>query len=209
MLDSIFKEIERVWNLINEGRVSKLKEALKLIKIIEKKGDLKSEERLVCIHLRELVTLGLWRSEEAFRIGEQLHQESKILNKPLFSIDAIYLKFVASYIYGMWYLVVKDIENCENLLKSATDEPKSEIEPREATFYFMEGYLHHFKHEFDLALKLHKKSFAIFKRYKNYSFMLPSCFEILGEIYEGKGELDLALNSHKKGLELSQGKTFL
>jgi tetratricopeptide (TPR) repeat protein len=206
MSESITVEIERVWDLLNEGKVSKLKKAIKFINKLEKKENLNQEEKLTCMYLRGLAELGLWRLEEVIRIGEQLEKESKILNRPLFSIDALYLKFISLYVYAMWPYLVKDIENCETLLKSITQETQSEIEPREATFYFLNGYLHHFKSEFDLALEFQKKSLAIIEKYKNYSFMLPGCFEILGEIYEGKGELDLALNFHKKALELTEGK---
>jgi tetratricopeptide (TPR) repeat protein len=205
---SMLNEIERLWDLLNSQKVSKFKKALRMIKKITKNDDLKLDEKLLCIYLKGSFLLALLRLEDAFNIGDQLYQESKLSNKPLYSIDAIFLKFCASYGYGMWFLVVKDIENCENLLNSGTHEPKSENETREAKYYFMKGYIHHFKHEFDLALELEKKSLAIFEKYRNYTFMLPPCLGILGEIYEGKGELDLALNSHKKSLELSKETSF-
>ncbi|MHA2088083.1 MAG: tetratricopeptide repeat protein, partial [Promethearchaeota archaeon] len=209
MSKSISLEIERAWDLLNEGKVSKLKETLKLIDEIENIENLKPEEKLTCSYLKGLAMMGLYRLEESIRIGEQLDKESKVLNKPLFSIDALYLKFCALYTYGMWPFIVEDINNCEMLLKSVTQEPTSETEPREATFYYLKGYLHNFKGEFDLAIELQKKSLAIYERYSHYSFMIPNCLEIMGEIYEGKGELEMALNSHKNALELSEGKNML
>ncbi len=95
------------------------------------------------------------------------------------------------------------------MLKLASQELLSEIEPRKALYYYIKGHLHTTQRDNDQALEYHKQSLAILERYRMYSFLLPFLLNLMGLEYEDKGALDLAMDSHKRSLKLSNRSSLI
>jgi tetratricopeptide (TPR) repeat protein len=208
----IVEELKQGFELLNEGKVE---EALPLITSFEKKEDISPEERLKCQILKGILFYHLGRFDEALKIGKLAYQESLRLEKPLLSIDAIFLEFKVvnntggKEIDGVWVeygeMLFQYIRNIEKILKSPLKEDPSEIEQREAFLNYIRGYVYSNEGELDLALKSLQKSLVILERYKLWSYLLPHNLVRIGLVYSGKGELELALKFYRRSLEISKG----
>lgn len=199
MTDSISKEIKQGWQLFNEW---KEEEALRLIINIEKKDDLTPEEKLECQCLRGRLVHFLGRFGEALRIGELIYQESKTLKKPLFAIDGIHIKFYALWILGKLHESWELVESCEDLLKSAHQEPSPEIELREAFVNSMKGIFFSWEMDLDHALESFEKCLYVYEHHPKFGFFIPHILNVIGSAYDLKGELEKSLKYHKKSLKL-------
>ncbi|MCP6719480.1 MAG: hypothetical protein KJI71_04630 [Patescibacteria group bacterium] len=206
MPSSVSHKIEKGYQHLNEG---KIEEALQLVVEIENGQSLTPDENLQNQLLKGAALTYMGRIEEAFKIGEQASQESKILNKPTQSFDAVFLKFGTLLILGRVSESWEDVKFCENLLKTNYEWIPSELEQCKATFSYMNGYFHYLNGEYDLAINYLIKSLAFIENSYKYSFMVPSLLTIIGDVYLRKGELESALQSHKKVLKLSKGGSFL
>lgn len=202
MTDSILEEIERGWQLLNEGRE---RDALNLIIEIEKEKNLKPTPKLRCQILKGLIFFLLGKFEEALEIGRQTFKESINLKKPLLSIDATYVKWGALYLMERATETWEDIKYCEELINSPLHGTDSEIEQAKALFFYMRGYYHYWQGEYDGALEYHEKSLEIFSKHNRYGFLKPHVLMVIGHSYGIKGELDKALEYHKKSLECIKG----
>ncbi|MHA2036252.1 MAG: tetratricopeptide repeat protein [Promethearchaeota archaeon] len=209
---SIHPELERVWNLFNEG---KLEEALQLLIEFEKLGDLNPEDKHYDRFLKSLLFFRMARFQESLKIAEQDYQESKNQQKHLFLIDSILSKF-----FTLFFLkdrgspsvknseIRKDVEESTKLLKSVTQDPSNEVELREGFLFLMRGFMFYWENKLDQAIKLFKKSLAISEKYDTFGFDLNrSNLYVLGVSYAQKGELDLALDYLKESLDLYKGST--
>lgn len=203
MTNLILDEIERGWELFNEG---KLENALYFVQEIEKKEELTQEMNLRFQVLKGMIILNLGRFEEALKIAEKAIRESKKLEKPVLLIESLFIKFGVSYflpIYRTPQLWI-EINNSEKFLKTFSNEPSVEIEQGKFSLNIMNSWFNWYLGELDLALELLNECLEIFKRYKRYSYSLFLIFLLYGHIYENKGELELALKSLKKCLEHSK-----
>ena len=103
----------------------------------------------------------------------------------------------------------EDVVSCEKLLKSASQEPPYEVKLREGFLLFMKGYFHYWEQNYDKAIKHHKKSLVIIKKYELVLSIVPHNLNIIGGSYTAKGELDLALKYNKESLALFKGSSLL
>jgi tetratricopeptide (TPR) repeat protein len=208
----IVEELKRGFELLNEGKVE---EALQFVTIFERKEELAPEERLKSQIFKGILFYHLGRFGDAFRIGELAYQESLRLEKPLLSIDAIFLEFKivnstgGKRIAGKWVeygqILFQSVKNIEKILKSSLKEDSSEIEQREAFLNYIRGYLYSNNGELDHALKSLQKSLEILERYNQWFYLLPHNLLRIGLVYSGKGELELALQFYRRSLEVSKG----
>ena len=67
----IHTELERVINLLNEG---KIEEALQLITNFEKLEDLNPEDKHYCRFIKGIIFHNMGRFQESFRLAEQDYQ---------------------------------------------------------------------------------------------------------------------------------------
>ena len=209
MPDSIPKEVGRGWELLKEGAenpkqiLSKNKEALQLVIDFEKREDLKPYENLRCLLLKAYVTFSLGETEEALKIIEKGYQESVKVKKPLFILDFLYAKVIASYWSGR-PIVQEDLETMENLLKSASHKPHADVEEREAGIIHVKAAVNLFEGNYDLAVEFMERTLEICERlnYRAYLYHLKNVIIAnLGAIYDLKGEFDLALQYMKQHIE--------
>ena len=96
MPDLALDEIERGWQLLNEGKDN---EVLQLIKILEKNEVLTPEESLKIQILKGNLFFLLGNYQESLKISKIVYNESMRINKPLLSIDAIYIEWVTLFIF--------------------------------------------------------------------------------------------------------------
>jgi len=206
MLSSISQKIEKGYQYLNEGNIE---EAFQLVVKTENQEDLTPEESLEIHILKGAILFYMGRLEEAFKIGEQSLQKSKILNKPSQSIEAIFLKFGTFVILGKASDSWEDVKFCENLLKTNYEWTPSELEQSKATLSYMKGFLHYRKGEYNPALKYLIKSLAFIENSLRHSLLTPSLLTIIGDIYHRKGELEKARQSHERVLKLSKVRSYL
>ncbi|MFX0027919.1 MAG: tetratricopeptide repeat protein, partial [Candidatus Hermodarchaeota archaeon] len=199
---SVPEEIYRAYSLLNEGREE---EAWQLIKNREKIEHLKPEQKHLYRMFKGSVLFLTGRLQESLKLGEKLYQENKSQKNTLNAIDALLLKSFNLFMLGRIAEMGENAMLCETMLKSVLQEPKSEIEWREAMISHLNGYYLHNIGEIDKALKELKKCLKFVEKYDTLSVMLPILLSALGWVYTGKGELDLALKFHKKSLDHSKG----
>ncbi|MHA2391536.1 MAG: tetratricopeptide repeat protein, partial [Promethearchaeota archaeon] len=195
---SMGKEIEGAYDLMLEGEFDKV---FQVLADFEKLTDINPDDKHYYRFLKVIMILIEGRIQESLKIVEEDYQECKSRNKSLFLIDAILLKFSLFMLINRFREIWEDVEYCEILLKSISNESPSEVRLREGFFYYMKGYLHYWVQEFDQAIELHRKSLTIIDE---YNIALPFRFyilNVLGLSYTEKGELDLALEFHKKALD--------
>ncbi|MFW9785226.1 MAG: hypothetical protein ACFFFB_23300 [Candidatus Heimdallarchaeota archaeon] len=92
MPNSIDEKLEKAWDFLNKG---KLEEALKLVSEIEEKDDLAPEDKLEILSLKGIIYFFLGKFVELLNIAKYLSKESTRLNKPLYLVESIVLKFGA------------------------------------------------------------------------------------------------------------------
>ena len=188
------KELERGWNLFNEGKDQK---ALESLANLEKVEDLNPDDQHYCRFLKGTIFYHIGRLPESLKIAAEDHQESRNQNKPLFLIDSIFLKWIIMLLLGRALKLWEDVVLCEKLLQSASQEPSYEVKLREGIFHYMKGYYCFWERKYDKAIENHKKSLVIFKNYDLSLSMIPHNLNVLGGSYTAKGELDLALKYNK------------
>jgi len=206
MLISIHKELERGLNLLNEG---KEEEALQLITNFENVEDLSPDDRHYYRALKAFILYYMGRLQESLKLVAENYQESINQNKSLFLIDSIFLKWNIMLMLGRGPKLWEDVVSCEKLLKSASQEPPYEVKLREGFLLFMKGYFHYWEQNYDKAIKHHKKSLVIIKKYELVLSIVPHNLNIIGGSYTAKGELDLALKYNKESLALFKGSSLL
>ncbi len=203
MPDLALDEIERGWKLLNEGKDN---EVFQLIKILEKNEDLTPEERLKIQILKGNLFYLLGKYQESLNISKIVYNESIRLNKPLLSIDAIYIEWVTLFIFlGTHLETWEQITDCENLLKTAVKEPRSEIEQKEGLVNFMKGYFNFWERNYDLSLEYLNKALSTFEHHSKLNFSVTYVLAAIAGCHYGRGELDLTLNFAKEAIEKSVG----
>ncbi|MHA2088607.1 MAG: hypothetical protein ACW972_10045, partial [Promethearchaeota archaeon] len=203
MPDLALDEIERGWQLLNEGKDN---EVFQLIKILEKNEDLTPEERLKIQILKGNLFYLLGKIEVSLNISKSAYDEGMRLNKPLLSIDAIYIEWVLLFVFlGRASETWEHVKDGENLLKSILNEPLAEIEQREGLVNFMTGYFNFWEGYFDLSLEYLNSALSIFEQHSKLHFSITYVLAAIAACHFGRGELDLTLNYANKALEMSVG----
>ncbi len=203
MPDLALDEIELGWQLLNEGKDD---EVLQLIKNLEKKENFTEEEKLKIKILKGHLSYLLGKYQESLNISKDVYSESVSLNKPLFTIDAIYIEWVTLFIFhGTVLETWEQITNCETLLNTALKDPPTEIEQREGLMNFMKGYFNFWEGNFDKSLEYLNKALSIFERYDKLHFSITYVLAAIAACHFGRGEIDLTLNFAKKAIERSVG----
>jgi tetratricopeptide (TPR) repeat protein len=202
--DSIYKEIENGWDLLNKG---KEEEAFQIIIKIEKEKNVTQDELLRREILKSFLLFFAGRFEETLSLAEKVYQESVKHKKSLLTIDILFIKWLALIQRGQDDESRKDILYIENLLKSPLRETHQNIKHREAYLYFMKAHFFDVEGTRDPAIDAYKKSLSICEPYSRLSFLLPRVLMRLGGAYYFKGELKRALKAHKKSLECSKGNS--
>lgn len=202
MTGLIEDKIEQCWELLLEG---KLEEVLQIVNEYEKNEDLDPIEKLRFLNLKGTILSIMGKFERVIEIATYIYKEGVKWGKTLISIESVVLlKFGALFIRGKQYQVWKEIESCENLLKSAPQESSSEIEQAEALLSFMKGYFYSWEGEWDQAIENLKKSLPFFEPPSRYSYCLAAVLNIMGPAYLFKGELDKSLKYLMKSLEATK-----
>jgi tetratricopeptide (TPR) repeat protein len=210
MTDSISKEIDRGWELLNEG---KEEEALQLILEIENIPNLTPAQELRYNILKGLLYFFLGRFEEALEIAKHSHEESLKLKDPLLLIDSYLVKWVNLIQLEEFknpqrlQESMEDLEHCKRLLISKMDESSSEVEQREAILNYIEGWFSNTYGELDKALDLLSNSLSICKRNDRLVFLIPRILMVLGATYGNKGDVNNASVHYKRSLELLKGSS--
>ncbi|MHA2339551.1 MAG: tetratricopeptide repeat protein [Candidatus Hodarchaeales archaeon] len=203
MITSIPDEIERAWQVFNEGEAET---ALQIITKLEKQEDISQEDHLKCQIAEGIINYYLGNFEKTINLSNLTYQESLKLDKPLLSIDAIFNKWLAQFWVARLDLNSGStlIKDCENMLKSASEEPIAKIKQREAKIYFLKGVIYiYMTCEYDLALINFRKSLEIFERHHTQLYLLVLSLLFIGEAYSFIGELKKGLKYQKRSLELS------
>ncbi|MHA2039140.1 MAG: tetratricopeptide repeat protein, partial [Promethearchaeota archaeon] len=206
MSDKIEKVLERGFRLLIEG---KFEEALQLIDDFKEKMNLTPTEELRLKIFKRGVKLNQGEFVKSISMGEQLHQESQKLGKPLLSIESLWIKFFALFPLGRSQEFSKDLETCEILLQSAAQEPFPEFEEGEARVSFIKGLFYWWEQKYDLAIEHQKKSLIIFEKILQFANIVPLSLGIIGLAHQAKGELDEALKYFLRSLDLSKGQDLL
>ena len=207
MPDLALDEIERGWQLLNEGKDN---EVLQLIKILEKNEVLTPEESLKIQILKGNLFFLLGNYQESLKISKIVYNESMRINKPLLSIDAIYIEWVTLFIFlGTHLETWEQITNCDNLLKAAVKETHSEFEQKEGLVNFMKGYFNFWERNYDLSLEYLNKALSTFEHHSKLHFTVTFVLTGIAGCHYGRGELDLTLNFAKKAIEKSVGNNIV
>jgi len=213
MTDSFPKEIERGWELLKEAeeqssqssQISKTHESLQLMIDFEKCEDIKPGDRLRCQFLKSFIFFILGKPEEGLKIIDLAYEESIKIKKYLLSIDLIIVRRSCLGYPDKYEDLWGEIETMEDLLKSSSPEPYSEVEKREAEIYHMKATYYNMEGNLDLATEFYDKAREICNRYRHFLYFLnKAIIGFLGEIYSRKGELDKALLYQKQSLELTR-----
>jgi tetratricopeptide (TPR) repeat protein len=203
MSDLALNEIERGWDLLNEGKDD---EVLQLINNLEKNDNLTPEEELKIQILKGHLFYLFGKFEESLNISRDVYNESARINKLLLSIDAIYIEWVVLFLFlGRPFESWDRITDCKNLLKTAEKELQKEIEQREGLVCFMIGYFNLWEGNFDQSLEYLNKALSVFEQHSKLHFSVTYVSAAIAACHYGRGELDLTLNFAKKALETSVG----
>ncbi|MHA2267915.1 MAG: tetratricopeptide repeat protein [Promethearchaeota archaeon] len=206
MFDGVHKEIIRASQLFNDG---KEEESLLVLKKLQEKGELNSRDKHYYLFFKGYNNYFLGRLQEVFKIANQLYEDSSNSKNLLFLTDAILLKFSLMYVQGRIVQFKDEIETCKNLLKSAPQEPLSEVEMRKAFYYFMSGYSFFIEGEYDSAIEHLKKSIKLIEQYSEMPFRSAHVYDLLGSSYSEKGELDNALKFHEESMKNIKGSSVI
>ncbi|MFW9942217.1 MAG: hypothetical protein ACFFFT_14355 [Candidatus Thorarchaeota archaeon] len=198
MLNSVFKELSLVKELINEG---KFEEALQHVKVIEKKKNLNSEETLRTLSYKGRIFDYLGHRENALKIFEDLYQKSQEMNMSFYTLDALSLKMsIFPFITQVEF--VKTLEQYKTLFNSIPRDDSLEYQKREAFFKFFLGEINFFKGNYDLALDDLNKSLVLFKKFDPHSITILRILVYIAYCYLVKGEVTITLEYCEKVLSL-------
>ncbi len=176
---------------LEESFKEKKEELLQKIEELQNNRDLSIKDNLVCEGVKARTYLSMGSFGDAMRIVNELYEKAKTNNIPLSQIDALSLKFYIKWVLGdlnypeLWKL----IEESENLLNDASQEPKEDIEFRSSNIDFQKACIYRNIGDIDLALEYCITSLDACKKDRRLASMLPTVLMELGKIYYVKGEL--------------------
>jgi len=199
MSNSVSEKLALVKNLINEF---KLEDALQLVKDIEQKNNLTSEEMLRNQAFKVRIHYYLGQYERALNFIEELYQKSQEMKLPLFSLDALFIKeWILRFQvrFENWHEIFKQHEE---LFNSIPRDESLEYQEREACLWMMKAHRGDINGNLDLALKYSGRSLSWFERVDPLSPYVITNLIMMASIYQQKGELNLALEYNEKALSL-------
>ncbi len=199
MSNSVSNELIIVKNLINEG---KFEEALQCVSDIEQRENLAIEEIFRTQGYKGFIYVFIGQPEVALNIAEELYNASQEKNTPLYSLDALFIKFYAFVISEEHEKLYKSIKIHENIFKSISREDSITFLEREADLYLMKGILEYTQGNYDPALKYFRISLTLFEQVDTNSQFILGNINTMAYIYREKGELKLALEYSEKALSL-------
>jgi len=108
-------EIERGWDLFNDG---KIEEALQVINNVEQLEDLSLEDTHNYRMLKGTIFNYMGKFQDSLKIVEEDYQESKKQNRYLFLIDSLIVKFFSLILLGQQPNIREDLVFCEKVIES-------------------------------------------------------------------------------------------
>ena len=137
MVISLKKLITDLYELFNDGKKD---EAWQKIAKWEQSEPLTPEENHKYKMFKGSFLYLTGRVQEGLKIAEEHYLLSKNQNNSLNAIDAFLLKWNILYILGRFFELWENLLSCENLLKSLSIEPQSEIQYRLAMLYLAKAH---------------------------------------------------------------------
>ncbi|GAH65108.1 unnamed protein product, partial [marine sediment metagenome] len=164
MPELIQEEIQRGWELLNEG---KEEEALRLAAEFEKKSDLSPEEKLRIQILKVNIHYSIGHPEEAFKIAEETYREYEKLGNDFLLIDAINLKLKSLIDQRQMTskLSFNLIKRGEIIFKSISNRSQSEIAIKEAKFLYLKSVIYQILGDNNLAMDCNKRSLELIDQF--------------------------------------------
>lgn len=184
------KELDRAQQLLEEGKYD---EALLFVKNIEENKDLTALDELLIPLLKSSILIRIGNYEESYKFAEKAYQESQVLKKHLYSIDAL-----ANMSHSLLWLGDLDkasdlIVQSEDILRTLTRISPIDREKREANIASRKASVCWFKGDANQGLPSAKKSLELREKRGNKYEIVESLFQI-GVFHTFlKGDLDLAL----------------
>ncbi len=204
MFDGVHKDIIRAIQLFSDGKEEL---ALQTLDKIQEKDNLNPEDNHYFQFYKAYSIYFLGRVQDALNIANQLYEDSSNSKNPLFLIDAILLKTSIMYLQGRLAQSRENVADCEELLKSAPQEPLEEYKMRKSFYYFLKGFYFFIESEYDDAIEYLEKSIAIMEQHPEILVRNSHIYDILGSCYAEKGELEKALIFHEKCLKHIKGSS--
>ncbi|MHA1931450.1 MAG: tetratricopeptide repeat protein [Promethearchaeota archaeon] len=169
-------------------------ETIQRINEIEKRDGISIKDILLCKAAKANTYMTIGSFGDATKHINEVYEQGKANNIPLAMIDALIIKFFTWWILGnlnypkLWEL----IDECENLLKEASQEPLEDIEFRRSIIEFEKACIYRNIGDIDLSLEYCTKTLEACKQNKYLTYLKPTVLMELGKIYYVKGELEIS-----------------
>jgi tetratricopeptide (TPR) repeat protein len=166
-------------------------ETIQKIDEIKNRGNISIKDELFCEVAKANTYMFIGSFGKATKLVNEVYEKGKANNVPLAMVDALNLRFFIWWILGnlnypkLWEI----IEECENLLENASQEPIEDIEVRRALTGFEKACIYRNIGDIDLSLDLCIKALEACKKDKRLNYLMPTVLMELGKIYYVKGEL--------------------
>lgn len=145
-------------NLIHEW---KYVEALQQVNDIEQKENLTTEEIFSVQYYKGRLHYRFGQFEITLKIAEKLYQESKKMEMPLFTMDALNLMFSISVELSKPGDGFNSLLEYEKIFKSISRRDSVEVQEREFRLLIMNGFRYFYEGSLDLALEYYHKSLSL------------------------------------------------
>jgi tetratricopeptide (TPR) repeat protein len=192
------KEIERIENLIQEGKID---EALDIIDELESKEDLEEINLIKSQVLKSIIFIQKEDCEEGLKLAEQALKKAKELGKPFITLDAIIAKAKAMLSFGEIDGCLDVIEEGEEPLKMVEQDKGEKLTEKKAKIYQIKGIAHRNKGDLDIALELVKNSLSISEK-RDDKFEIAGSLNNIGIIHALKGQFDLAIKYIQQSMKV-------
>ncbi|MHA2298603.1 MAG: tetratricopeptide repeat protein [Candidatus Hodarchaeales archaeon] len=193
---NLLELLTRVKQLKNQGN---FREALSEIELVERTTNLSDEEHLTCLCQKQELLLKLGELSRVLQIGSQVIKESEKLEKSLQTVDAIIFNATALRIKGKYKEALALVERGEQILKTVTNFPLSEIKTREASLLLRKGRIYcDGLVDHDYCSKCVQESLTIYEELGNKTG-IAWCYDKLANIEK---DHKVSLEKHYKTLVL-------
>ncbi len=206
MINPPSKKLKFTKNLIDQGE---FKQALQELMKLKREENLTLEEKLIIQVQKGWVHLSIGPLKRALEIADRLYLQSQEVKMPLYSVDAVFLKWMIMGIYGNFSIGMDLVEQGDNILKSIPRDDSLNYHEREANMFHMKAHVLFWQAYFDLAFDNINKCLAFYEQNDPLSQIILLSLILLVNIYNGKGELDLALESAKRALSCVKSDDYL
>ncbi|MFW9829975.1 MAG: tetratricopeptide repeat protein [Candidatus Thorarchaeota archaeon] len=197
---SINKELLLAKKLNEEG---KYEDALQIISVLEKRGDLSQFEHLSCKITKGTIMIMVGQYSEVLKFVEGIIQRCQELGKKLLLVDAFILKSRALYWLRKLDEMLDILEQSDILLKTLTDVSSNEIKKRKAWISWGKGLIYKDKQEPDLQIKYLEDGLKLGEDTKNSEIKFK-CNMLIGYYYTYQGDYELALLHINRSLEIAK-----